>query len=98
MTYRERFERLPKPRTNGPWVYRPSRIVSGSDEVVTVPNTINGLFDGDAIAALHDWIELAEEVISMLEGPPSTTVGTPDDDALDWIKADVETLTTGEHR
>lgn len=100
MKFRERFDLLPKPKTGGQWIYRPSRIVSGTDEIATIPNTINGIFDGDAIAALRDWIELADEAISMLESikTMAPAVGTADCDSLHWIEADVETLTTGEHR
>lgn len=102
MNFRERFKMLPKPVENKSWAYRPGdgTITQGHIVVADVDPTGVGLLNGEAIAALNDWICLADEAIAALEGlgQDIQKIGTHADDADDWIKARHTGLTTGEHR
>jgi len=102
MNFRERFKMLPRPVDDKPWVFRPysGTITQGYKAIADVdPNGV-GMLNGEAIAALNDWIALADEAITALEGlgHDVQNVGRDADDADDWIKAQHTGLTTGEHR
>jgi hypothetical protein len=102
MNFREQFKMLPKPVDNKSWVYRPydGTITQGYTAIAEVDPTGVGMLNGEAIAALNDWIALADRAISALEGLGCDIqkIGSDADDADDWIKARHTGLTTGEHR
>lgn len=102
MNFRERYKMLPRPVGTQSWVYRPQHgtVTQGYMVIADVAPTGVGMLNGEAIAALNDWIALADEAISALEGlgHDIQKVGLDTDDADDWIKARHTGLTTGEHR